>query len=87
MEIITNGPNVSDNPGNIYMSVLLLLFYCQSPPGAESVPITVQLPSGTSCTGGSGGNKCLAVSSQLSWSRLFADMLTFVAIDLRSWLR
>jgi len=30
-----------------------------SPPGSESVPITVQLPSGTKCTGGS-GNLCLA---------------------------
>jgi len=30
-----------------------------SPPGAESLPITIQLPSGTKCTGGS-GNQCLA---------------------------
>jgi len=30
-----------------------------SPPGAESLPITVQLPSGIRCTGGS-GNQCLA---------------------------
>jgi len=30
-----------------------------SPPGAESLPIVIQLPSGMSCTGGS-GNQCLA---------------------------
>jgi len=30
-----------------------------SPPRAESVPITIRLPSGISCTGGS-GNQCLA---------------------------
>lgn len=31
-----------------------------SPPKAESLPITVQLPSGIKCTGGSSGNQCLA---------------------------